>query len=256
MTFRRYAEYYDIFYGRKNYKKECEYLNRIFRRYLAALPKTILDCGCGTGNHAVLLARQGYSLAGLDASEDMLRQAKRKSRRARLPVAWHKGRLQDFNLRRKFDVVICMFSAIDYLLKDSDLRKFFKNVLRHLKKNGLFVFDFWNEDTVNRYYSPRRRKTFPLGHQTVERVSETKIFPRRRLCEVRYTCRIKKEKHVLETIKEKHTVRYFSIKEMKKFLKEAGWATLSLHPFLNLRGAIKKNSWDITAVARKVSASV
>jgi ubiquinone/menaquinone biosynthesis C-methylase UbiE len=54
----KYAQYYDLIYKNKNYKKECDYLEKIFRKFLNKKPKTILDLACGTGSHAIILAKR------------------------------------------------------------------------------------------------------------------------------------------------------------------------------------------------------
>ncbi|MCX6026264.1 MAG: class I SAM-dependent methyltransferase [Chloroflexi bacterium] len=49
---------------------------------------SILDVGCGTGRHAVELARHGYRLTGVDISDGMLEQAARAAREAGVEVEW------------------------------------------------------------------------------------------------------------------------------------------------------------------------
>ena len=41
--------------------------------------KTILDIGCGTGRHAIELARRGYTVTGIDLSESQLHRAREKA---------------------------------------------------------------------------------------------------------------------------------------------------------------------------------
>ena len=48
---------------------------------------SILDVGCGTGRHAVELARRGYAVTGLDLSSEMLRVAAEAADAAGVRVA-------------------------------------------------------------------------------------------------------------------------------------------------------------------------
>lgn len=63
-------------------EKEC---------FLSLLPEIppgskVLDVGCGTGNYALFLARQGYHVTGFDLSSKMLEIAREKSRQAGLAI--------------------------------------------------------------------------------------------------------------------------------------------------------------------------
>src|SRR5207249_11212331 len=69
--------YYDLIYhALVNYEGDVDFLEEVFRRYTVK-PGTILDLGCGTGNHSVPLARRGYRVTGIDRSASMIAQAKR-----------------------------------------------------------------------------------------------------------------------------------------------------------------------------------
>jgi len=64
-----YAGTYDALYQDKDYEAECDFLQQVFARYAQAPIRAILDLGCGTGGHALPLARRGYALTGVDRSE-------------------------------------------------------------------------------------------------------------------------------------------------------------------------------------------
>src|SRR5260221_7397314 len=48
----------------------------------------ILDMGCGTGRHAIELAKRGYLVTGVDISRGMLAEAGRAAREADVGVEW------------------------------------------------------------------------------------------------------------------------------------------------------------------------
>ncbi len=50
-----YADQYDLIYTEKDYEAECDLIEEVFRKYGDGEIKTILDLGCGTGNHAIPL---------------------------------------------------------------------------------------------------------------------------------------------------------------------------------------------------------
>jgi len=53
--------------------------SRLLRGWLPPSPARVADLGCGTGSLAVLLAEQGYDVAGVDFSPEMLRRAHAKA---------------------------------------------------------------------------------------------------------------------------------------------------------------------------------
>ena len=78
-VFDAYARYYDLLYRDKNYKEEAEYVSEYINN-LAPKASSILELGCGTGNHAEYFARNGYQVHGIDMSTIMLERAEvRKS---------------------------------------------------------------------------------------------------------------------------------------------------------------------------------
>ena len=73
-AFGGYARYYDLLYRDKDYLGETEFVERLIQRHSPGA-RRILELGCGTGIHAVMLAEKGYEVTGLDLSEGMLEVA-------------------------------------------------------------------------------------------------------------------------------------------------------------------------------------
>ena len=63
---KEYANTYDALYENKDYEKECDFIEAIFSKG-SLNAKTVLDLGCGTGGHALVLAKRGYEVLGLTA---------------------------------------------------------------------------------------------------------------------------------------------------------------------------------------------
>jgi ubiquinone/menaquinone biosynthesis C-methylase UbiE len=100
----------------------------------------VLDVGCATGNLILALARRqsGLDLVGLDPDARALAQARRKSRRAGLPVDWRRGFAEelpypDGSVDRIFSSL--MLHHLERPAQDALLAE----VRRVLRPDGLFV---------------------------------------------------------------------------------------------------------------------
>lgn len=251
MIFQKYARFYDIFYKNKDYQAEITFVEKLINRYGPPQAKTILDLGCGTASHLIPLLKRGYQAVGVDRSSDMLAIAQNKISAQKLPARLIKSELNKFSLNKKFDVVICMFSVINYLPSARRLRQTLRNIYKHMKKDSLFIFDFWNGSAVQRYYTPNKRKVFRHGHQTVERRSTTSLNSKNKTCEVNYVCTFRENGHKPYSFKEKHILRYFTIDQIKKELHSVGFQVLAAAPFMKPNSPIRADTWDITMVAKK-----
>src|SRR5690625_4535151 len=98
---------------------------------------TILDLGCGTGNFTLLLAGAGYHVEGLDGSDEMLAVARSKDP----AVAWHHGEFTDFDLGKRFSLVVSVFDSLHNLMTAQEFGLMAARVLAHLTPGGLFIFD-------------------------------------------------------------------------------------------------------------------
>ena len=250
MVFGSYADHYDLFYKNKGYAAECRFLGGLFSRYAGRPVREVLDLGCGSGGHALALARRGYRVTGIDASGRMLKIARAKAARANLSLKLARAKLQDFELPGRFDAAICMFSVIDYLVKDRDIKHMLTGVRRHLRPGGVFICDFWHAPAVASF-TPRKNRIFTQGDLSVERVSRTHCVAGQRLCEVHYTCIVKKGGRHMRTFHETHRMRYFDIEEMNAFLRSCGFTPLAAGPFLNIHKPVRKNTWDVVVAARR-----
>jgi SAM-dependent methyltransferase len=136
---RVFAEYYDQIYLKRNdYKVESEFIKKIVKKFERKPSRTLLDVGCGTGEHLRYLSR-AFRCKGIDISREMIKTAKAKVVGAEFKVA----DMMDFDLGEKFDVVTCLFSSIGYVQTFENLVTTLKNFRMHLGDEGLTLVEPW-----------------------------------------------------------------------------------------------------------------
>ena len=138
--FSKSAQYYDEIYQSidKDYAAEASKAHKVIQEYKQSKGKSLLDVACGTGFHASLLSKY-YQVEGLDLDPQMLKVAKKKHPRIR----FHQGDMTDFDLKRQFDVIVCLFSSIGYMRTRSGLQKAIKNMAKHILPGGVLLIEPW-----------------------------------------------------------------------------------------------------------------
>jgi SAM-dependent methyltransferase len=99
---------------------------------------TIIDLACGTGRLAIPLASRGFSVVGVDISEDMLSRAKSKA--AGLDIKWILQDISDLNLTEKSGLIIMAGNAFQHFLTNESQNRLLRTVHRHLTDSGVFIF--------------------------------------------------------------------------------------------------------------------
>jgi SAM-dependent methyltransferase len=133
------APYYDRIYSGKDYDREARQLVRISRRFRGGLGTTLLDVGCGTGRHLERF-RRAFAVEGVDVSPAMLSVARRRLGRG---VRLTRGDMRTFDLGRRFDVLVCLFSAIGYMTGRADRDRAIANFFRHVAPGGVALVEGW-----------------------------------------------------------------------------------------------------------------
>lgn len=122
----------------KDYGKEARRIHQIIREQKASSGRALLDVACGTGRHIESL-RKYYSCEGLDQQPKLVALARRRNPR----IMFHSGNMLTFNLRKQFDAITCLFSAIGYMRSIRELNRAICNMARHLKAGGVLIVEPW-----------------------------------------------------------------------------------------------------------------
>ena len=174
-----FVEYYDQLYAQKDYQREIEFI-----KAADCDAKSILDVGCGTGTHALLLSQEGADLVvGVDIAPEMIERAKRKSGTVSNVQFIHgdifSNDLLKVNSFKRYDMIISLFHVINHLTSAIDLMKFFKKAKELLRTNGTFVFDCWNGVGVFKELPRNETKVFnsnELGPYSVKYSSTANLM--------------------------------------------------------------------------------
>jgi SAM-dependent methyltransferase len=135
--FTRSARFYEAIYSFKDYAAEAAKVDALIQGRNPGA-RTLLDVACGTGKHLDHLRRR-YDAEGLDLDPKLLAIA-----RERLPsVPLHEGDMTAFDLGRRFDVVLCLFSSIGYARTVEDLNRAVAAMAGHLRSGALLVVEPW-----------------------------------------------------------------------------------------------------------------
>ncbi len=109
----------------------------------------ILDLGCGTGRHAIELARTGYEVVGFDLSLAMLARAGEDAQERQAKLNFVQGDMRDLAFEEQFDGVYCWNTSFGYFEEDKNAQ-IVDRVRRALKGGGLFLLDVVNRDFLIR----------------------------------------------------------------------------------------------------------
>jgi len=250
-NFNAYSQYYDLLYQDKDYAAESRYILGLLEKYTPNPFKSLLELGCGSGNHARYFCQKDLQVTGIEQSEAMVALAKTKGIDGFNPVV---GDMRTFKLNQQYDAAVALFHVISYVNDNDALISSFRNVHNHLKEGGLFVFDVWFTPAVLSQVPETRIRRMANAQISVTRLAEPVVHYARNIVEVQYEVWVK-DKYNGDTaiIREKHSMRHFSIPEIELLAYHIGFEVLGAEAFLS--GAqLSTDTWGVCFTLRKTHA--
>ena len=221
--FNDYARYYDLLYKDKDYVVEASYVDGLIKKYHSQA-KSILNLGCGTGRHDSYFQEMGYSVCGVDLSEMMLIEARKRAIPGKLE--FFNGDARSIDLHQKFDVVMALFHVMSYQTMDDDVLAVLETAKRHLAPGGIFLFDFWHGQGV--LNDPPVVRVKRLEDETIKviRIAEPDHLESQHVVKVNYQILIcDKNSRRWNELCETHSMRYFFLHELERYLLKAGFSS-------------------------------
>ncbi len=233
----RSVPYYDLIYGPiVDYAREVDLLEEVFARYAARPVRRVLDLGCGTGNHSLVLAERDYDVLGVDRSEAFVEVAKEKARDLHPPPRFVVGDMRDLGKVGRFDALICMFGAFGHLPR-AEVADILRGFRGGLEPGGVLAFEWWNESGARDGHQDWLERD-GKGIRLI-RLGEGRVDAPAHALHITLKHLILRGDHVEETFIEQGTMALYAIEEIEANLKDAGltplamvdWSQKTLEPY-------------------------
>lgn len=249
--FQDYAYYYNIFYKDKDYTKETEIVEQLFKKWGEGKQRSILNLGCGTGRHDIEFAKKGYCVTGVDLSPQMIEVARRNNSQKIFTVDYEVADIRNYAAKKLYDVVTSLFHVMSYQNTNKDIMDAFSTASKALIEGGIFVFDLWYGPGVLSDKPAVRFKTAEDDNYMLCRIADPLMHIEENVVDVNYRVFvIEKETGHTQSIEEVHKMRYFFIPELKLYLQQAGLELLECLDSSTLEKT-DFSSWTAICVARK-----
>lgn len=245
---KEYTQIYDILYSEKDYKQECDLIEKIIREYKPGA-KNILDYGCGTGNHTEILSLRGYKISCIDKDENMLKIAKQK-------LSGHKN-IQFYNTEERdkikpnsIDICITLFDVISFMHSNEEINDFLSYSKKILKKEGLFIFDFWYGPGVINLKPERMWKEYKTKNKNILKLISPVHDIENSLVDFNHEIIVYNKDRILNRFNDNHRMRYFFEKEMNLFLNYHGFKIIKFGTLKDINKHPTRNDWSVLMVCQ------
>ncbi len=126
-------------------RREAPFLREILKK--SPIP-SVIDLGCGTGEHSRFLAEEGFHVVGLDRSESMLAKAMEEALPSNLKFVLGEIQEVDRKVQERFGAAISLGNTLVHLRSDLDLEEGFRSLGQIMEKKGIFLFQILNYERI------------------------------------------------------------------------------------------------------------
>ena len=248
-VFQEYSKYYDLLYKDKDYQSETDFIRSLIKKY-APSSKSLLNIGCGTGEHDRRLGKEGYEVTGIDLSEEMIKVANAKI--SSETCHFELGDARSYRSRRSFDCVTSLFHVLSYQTSNEDFSNFIDTISANLNSGGIAIFDYWYGPAVLNVKPENRIKKMKNGSIEVTRFASTKINYQKNVATVSYDILLKNlqtKEHF--NLNEDHPMRYYFLPEIELILKHKNLKLLGHFEWMSTNKPPSEHSWSSYTIIQK-----
>jgi len=178
-------------------------------------PLRVLDVGCGTGRHALEMARRGYHVVGIDVARSYLEHARSEAQRQGLSIEFRLQRGSELTEREVYDLVLAYDHTLGFM-SDAELARHFKSIWASLKREGKLLLALAGPKLIPGRRYERTRSWVEEGEKFILSEKYFEKGYRIERCIV-----IDKQKD--EIIEYRERQRAFSLDDVRSLLESAGF---------------------------------
>lgn len=217
-----FAKQYDKIYKEKFYKNYSDFIKKIVKNRGLKNP-LLFDIGCGTGR--IIRYFKNWECCGRDPSKEMVKIARERNEKAFISIG-----IFDSKIKGKFDVIISTFDTVNYIIKDKEIKSFFRNVKNHITDRGIFIFDFNTKH--KKIPAIIKKRGFTYNSRVEDNYWEISI--------------VSKSGYV-----EKHKERFYDFNEITNIINDAGMQILEIYSDFNKKISKHRKESRLIVVAQK-----
>lgn len=214
-----FARGYDRVMEDVDYEGWARYILRVLKAHRLKAAR-ILNLACGTGNAEAPWAQAGYSIVGIDQSQEMINIARTKNP-PQADIQYLVGDMRSIELGEEFDLIVCLYDSLNYLTCEEDVRLCFESVAAHLRKGGAFVFDIATEKNILENFT---NITYAENFDDFAYIWENEYNLRTKICksDFHFFYRDNGSASRFERFSETHYQRIYSSRELIRWLRDSG----------------------------------
>ncbi|MCS7223265.1 MAG: class I SAM-dependent methyltransferase [Armatimonadetes bacterium] len=220
------APYYDQLMRDVPYRSWVQYVDDLLYKVDPNFRyQTVLELACGTGTLSLEYAKKGCRVVGIDISQPMIDIARNKARSMGLSERTFftaaDAAAFDPSALGPFDLTICLFDSLNYIIDPNALQQVFQNTRPALKKGGYFIFDLNSEYSLAAHLFDQDnlwRKNAPLYYYW-----KSHYDPTTKLCRIDMWFAVNTGTDKSRCFKEVHWQRAYTIDEIRWMADKAGW---------------------------------
>ncbi|MBQ5376708.1 MAG: class I SAM-dependent methyltransferase [Lachnospiraceae bacterium] len=163
--------------------------------------------------------QKGYSMMGVDNSEEMLEIAQEKKTKSGEDILYLCQDMRDLELYGTVGAVISVCDSLNYILEEDELQEVFSLVNNYLFPGGVFLFDF---NTTYKYAEIIGDTTIAENRDDCSFIWDNYYHEEEGINEYDLTIFVKEEDDRFSRFQETHYQRGYTLDEMKGMLEKAG----------------------------------
>lgn len=163
-----WIQMYPFMFPRKRFEEAEEQIDKILR-LIDFHGSSILDLCCGPGRHAVILAKRGLNVTGVDRTPFLLEKAREIGRAQNVQIEWILEDMRNFIRQDSYDLVLNMFTSFGYFDSKEDDVRILQNIYQSLKPGGACLIDVIGKELLAKVFQTAASEEMPDGTILVQR---------------------------------------------------------------------------------------